>query len=45
MLLNVSDGIRRLAQLRYHLVFQLLIVLVYILISARVVEMVWSYRA
>ena len=45
MLLNVSDGIRRLAQLRYHLVFQLLIVLIYILISARVVEMVWSFRA
>ena len=45
MLLNVSDGIRRLAQLRYHLVFQVLIVLIYILISARVVEMVWSFRA
>lgn len=45
MLLNISDGIRRLAKLRYHLVFQALIVLVYVLIAARVVEMVWSFRA
>jgi hypothetical protein len=34
MMLNVSDGIRRLGKLRYHL-----------LISERVVEIVWNFRA
>jgi hypothetical protein len=45
MMLNVSDGIRRLGKLRYHLFFQTLIVLVYLLISERVVEIVWNFRA
>lgn len=45
MLLNISDGIRRLGKLRHHLVIQVLIVLVYLVISERVVEIVWSFRA
>lgn len=45
MLLNVSDGIRRLAKLRYHLVLQLLLILVYVVVAERVVEIVWGFRA
>lgn len=45
MLLNVSDGIRRLAKLRYHLALQLLLILVYVVIAERVVEIVWVLRA
>ncbi|NVZ87919.1 hypothetical protein HX813_06760 [Pseudomonas yamanorum] len=43
--LNVSDGIRRLAKLRYHLVLQLLLILVYVLVAERVVEIVWGFRS
>ena len=45
MLLNISDGIRRLAKLRYHLVLQLLLILAYVVIAERVVEIVWVLRA
>ncbi len=45
MLLNVSDGIRRLAKLRYHLALQLLLILIYVVIAERVVEIVWVLRA
>lgn len=45
MALNVSDGIHRLARLRYHLVLQLLLILVYVLVAARVVEIVWGFRS
>lgn len=45
MILNISDGVRRLGKLRYHLVLQILIVVFYVVISARVVEIVWSFRA
>ncbi|MGC6368792.1 hypothetical protein [Pseudomonas sp. K2I15] len=45
MVLNVSDGIRRLAKLRYHLVLQLLLILVYVLVAERVVEIVWGFRS
>ena len=45
MLLNVSDGIRRLAKLRYLLALQLLLILVYLVIAERVVEIVWGFRA
>ena len=45
MLLNISDGIRRLAKLRYHLVLQLLLILIYVLVAARVVEIVWGFRS
>lgn len=45
MILNVSDGIRRLSRLRYHTVIQALVCLVYLVIAVRVVEMVWAFRA
>lgn len=45
MLLNVSDGIRRLAKLRYHLALQLLLILIYVVIAERMVEIVWVLRA
>ena len=45
MFLNVSDGIRRLAKLRYHLALQLLLILIYLVIAERVVEIVWGFRA
>ena len=45
MVLNVSDGIRRLAKLRYHLLLQLSLILAYALIAARVVEIVWGFRS
>ena len=45
MFLNVSDGIRRLAKLRYHLALQLLLILVYLVVAERVVEIVWGLRA
>ncbi|AZE66747.1 hypothetical protein SAMN05216475_2628 [Pseudomonas synxantha] len=45
MLLNVSDGIRRLANLRYHLALQLLLILMYVVVAERVVEIVWGFRA
>jgi hypothetical protein len=45
MLLNISDGIRRLAKLRYHLALQVLLILVYLVIAERVVEIVWGFRA
>lgn len=43
--LNISDGIRRLAKLRYHLALQLLLILVYLVIAERVVEIMWGFRA
>lgn len=45
MVLNVSDGIRRLAKLRYHVLLQVLLILVYLVIAERVTEIVWGYRA
>ncbi|SDU82741.1 hypothetical protein SAMN05216202_0177 [Pseudomonas mucidolens] len=45
MLLNISDGIRKLARLRYHLLLQILLFLIYALIAGRVVEIVWSFRS
>ncbi|MBD8099730.1 hypothetical protein IFR08_22770 [Pseudomonas fluorescens] len=45
MLLNISDGIRRMAKLRYHLVLQLLLILIYVVVAERMVEIVWGFRA
>ena len=45
VLLNVSDGIRRLAKLRYHLALQVVLILVYLIVAERVVEIVWGFRA
>ncbi|WP_093426406.1 MULTISPECIES: hypothetical protein [unclassified Pseudomonas] len=45
MLLNMCDGLRRLASLRYHLSLQLLLCLLYVAMALRVVEIVWNFRA
>ncbi|MCB2255994.1 hypothetical protein KTQ74_29170 [Pseudomonas chlororaphis] len=45
MLLNVSDGLRRLAKLRYHTALQIGLFLVYLILAVRVVEIVWNFRA
>lgn len=45
LVLNVSDGIRRLANLRYHLLLQISLILIYVIISMRVVEIVWGFRS
>ena len=44
MFINLCDGIRRFGMLRYHLAWQILIVLVYVLLSERLVEMMWNFR-
>lgn len=45
MLLNVSDGLRRLAKLPYHRVLQVALFLLYLVLAVRVVEIVWNFRA
>lgn len=45
MLLNVSDGIRRLSRLPYHTALQIILGLVYLVLAVRVVEIVWDFRA
>jgi hypothetical protein len=45
MLMNISDGLRRLARLRHHVTFQIILFLLYIVVAERLVEIVWSFRA
>lgn len=45
LLLNISDGLHKLAKLQYHVVLQLLLCIVYLVISIRLVEIVWDFRA
>lgn len=45
MLLNMCDGLRRLASTRHHLGLQLSLCLVYVVMALRVVEIVWNFRA
>jgi len=45
MVLNVSDGLRRLSRLPYHTAFQVLLFLIYLVLAVRVVEIVWDFRA
>lgn len=45
MLLSVSDGLRRLSRLPYHMAFQIILGLVYLVLAVRVVEIVWDFRA
>ena len=45
MLMNISDGLHRLAKLRYHALLQAFFCLLYLVIAVRVVEMVWGFRA
>lgn len=45
MLLNISDGLRKLSKLRYHTLLQALLCLLYLVLAVRLVEIVWSFRA
>jgi len=45
MFLSISDGLRRLAKLRYHVIFQIILCLIYLVVALRVVEIVWRFRA
>lgn len=45
MLLNISDGLRRLAKLPNHWVLQITLFLLYLVLAVRVVEIVWSFRS
>lgn len=45
MLLNISDGLHRLAKLRYHVLLQVFFCLLYLIVAVRVVEIVWGFRA
>ena len=42
--LNLYDGIRKLSRSRYHYVFTICLIILYIFLSLRVVEMAWNYR-
>ena len=43
--INLYDGIRRLAKARFHAILIAVLVAVYLFISMRVVEMTWNFRA
>lgn len=45
MLLNMADGLRKLAKARHPLLLQIILCLVYMLLAVRVVEIVWQFRA
>jgi hypothetical protein len=43
--LNLYDGIRKISQSKYHLVFTLGLIALYVFISLRVIELAWDFRA
>ncbi|NBA97528.1 hypothetical protein [Pseudomonas sp. R5(2019)] len=45
LLLNISDGLHRVAKLRYHRVLQVFLSVFYLVLALRVVEIVWNFRA
>jgi hypothetical protein len=44
LFMNICDGLRKLALLRYHLILQVLLCMLYIVVAVRIVEMVWGFR-
>jgi hypothetical protein len=42
--LNLYDGIRKLSNLKHHLLATIGLVMLYVFLSIRVVEMAWNYR-
>ena len=42
--LNLYDGIRRISKSRYHIVFTIALILLYLFLSVRVIEMAWDFR-
>lgn len=45
ILLNLYDGIRLLSRKKYPKVFTYLLIILYIFVSARIIEMSWDFRA
>jgi hypothetical protein len=43
--LNLLDGLHRLAKLRWHYVFQIVLILVYLMVTVRVAQLVLSFRS
>ncbi|WP_256657802.1 hypothetical protein [Pseudomonas sp. 2FG] len=44
-LLNIWDGLHKLARLKRHLLLQVAVCLVYVVLALRVVEIVWGFRS
>jgi len=44
-LLNLVDGIRRLARLKFQLLLSIGLIAIYVLFAIRVVEIAWNFRA
>ena len=42
--INLYDGIRRISKSKYHASLTVLLVLLYLFMSARVIEMAWDFR-
>ncbi|WP_312596755.1 hypothetical protein [Stutzerimonas nitrititolerans] len=45
MFLNISDGLHRVARLRYRMLIQLTLWFFYLILAVRMVQLVWSFRA
>lgn len=45
MFLNISDGLHRVARMRYHKPLQILLWVFYLILAVRMVQLVWSFRA
>jgi len=42
--LNLYDGIRRISKNEHHLIFTFLLILLYLFLAMRVVQMTWDFR-
>ena len=42
--LNLYDGIRKISKTKYHVLFTFILILLYLFLSIRVVEMAWNFR-
>lgn len=45
MFLNVTDGLRRVASMRYHKLLLLAVWAFYLIVAVRMVQLVWGFRA
>jgi hypothetical protein len=43
-LINLNDGIRKIRKSKYHKILTLLLIIIYIFLSVRIVEMAWDFR-
>jgi len=44
ILLNLYDGIRKISKTRYHSMFIIALIVFYLFLSVRVIEMAWDFR-